>query len=76
MSKRAADRPQGVYSPVLTPFNADLSPSVPRFSDKAASRASASRERLTPKPALAASVPAMDWKTRSTGAPRSMAPTM
>lgn len=31
MSTRAADRPQGVYSPVLTPFNADLSPSVPRF---------------------------------------------
>lgn len=31
MSTPAADRPQGVYSPVLTPFNADLSPSVPRF---------------------------------------------
>ncbi|MCV6901862.1 MAG: dihydrodipicolinate synthase family protein, partial [Achromobacter xylosoxidans] len=31
MSTRAAPRPQGVYSPVLTPFNADLSPSVPRF---------------------------------------------
>ncbi|MCG2597127.1 MAG: dihydrodipicolinate synthase family protein, partial [Achromobacter sp.] len=31
MSTRAAGRPQGVYSPVLTPFNADLSPSAPRF---------------------------------------------
>ncbi|MNK14731.1 putative 2-keto-3-deoxy-galactonate aldolase YagE [compost metagenome] len=31
MSTVAADRPQGVYSPVLTPFNADLSPSTPRF---------------------------------------------
>jgi hypothetical protein len=25
-----------------------------------------------PKPALAASLPAIDWNTRSTGAPRSM----
>ena len=33
----------------------------------------ASRARLMPKEALAASVPAMDWKTRSTGAPLRMA---
>ncbi len=33
----------------------------------------ASSARLMPKLALAASVPAMDWKTRSTGAPCSMA---
>ncbi|MBV2160716.1 dihydrodipicolinate synthase family protein [Achromobacter denitrificans] len=31
MSTAASDRPQGVYSPVLTPFNADRSPSAPRF---------------------------------------------
>ena len=27
---------------------------------------------MTPKDAFAACVPAMDWKTRSTGAPRSI----
>ncbi|MGE8686659.1 MAG: dihydrodipicolinate synthase family protein [Achromobacter sp.] len=31
MSIVAPERPQGVYSPVLTPFNEDLSPSAPRF---------------------------------------------
>ena len=50
-----------------------LSPTVPRPSDSAASRASSSKARLRPKLALAASVPAIDWNTRSTGAPRSMA---
>ena len=42
---------------------------MPRLSESAASRASASSDRLTPKLRLAASVPAIDWKTRSTGAP-------
>ena len=37
-----------------------------------ASWASRSSARLTPKLLLAASVPAMDWNTRSTGAPRSI----
>ena len=50
-----------------------LSPSVPRLSDSAASRASFSTARSMPKLLLAASLPAMDWKTRSTGAPCSMA---
>ena len=45
-------------------------PRLPRLSESAASRASASSARFTPKLALAASVPAMDWNTRSTGAPR------
>ena len=36
-------------------------------------RASPSRARLTPKAALASSVPAIDWKIRSTGAPRAIA---
>lgn len=31
MNATAVERPRGVYSPVLTPFNADLSPSAPRF---------------------------------------------
>ncbi len=46
---------------------------MPRFSARPASHASSSRASETPKARLAASVPAMDWKTRSTGAPRSMA---
>ena len=50
-----------------------LSPSLPRPSDSAASRASRSSASVTPKLALAASVPAIDWNTRSTGAPCSMA---
>ena len=48
-------------------------PGVQRPSESAASRASASSASETPKPALAASVPAIDWKTRSTGAPASIA---
>ena len=47
--------------------------SAPRCSDSAAARASASSARSMPKPRLVASVPAIDWNTRSTGAPRSMA---
>ncbi len=31
---------------------------------------------MTPKDALAAWVPAIDWKTRSTGAPRSIRSTL
>ena len=49
-----------------------LSPSVPRCRASAASRASASSASVIPKARLAASVPPTDWKTRSTGAPRSM----
>ena len=45
-----------------------LSPMVPRPSASAALRASASMARSTPKLRLAASVPAIDWNTRSTGA--------
>src|SRR5437868_6269874 len=41
--------------------------------ERAALCASSSSFRLTPKLLFAASVPAMDWKTRSTGAPASMA---
>ncbi|ALE78557.1 hypothetical protein WY02_09060 [Pseudonocardia sp. AL041005-10] len=47
-------------------------PTVPRPSDSAASCASRSIARVTPNPEFAASVPATDWNTRSTGAPRSM----
>ena len=47
-------------------------PTVPRSSASAASCASRSSASVTPKPSLAASVPAIDWNTRSTGAPRSM----
>jgi hypothetical protein len=49
-----------------------LSPTVPRFSERPASSPSCSRSRVTPKLALAACVPAIDWNTRSTGAPRSI----
>jgi hypothetical protein len=49
-----------------------LLPRVPRLRLRAASRASCSMARLMPKPLLAASVPATDWNTRSTGAPRSI----
>jgi hypothetical protein len=49
------------------------SPSVPRPSDRAAARASCSSDRSMPKLAFAAWVPAIDWNTRSTGAPRSIA---
>ena len=47
-----------------------LSPTVPRFRERVASQASYSRDREMPKLALAFSVPAMDWKQRSTGTPR------
>ena len=47
-----------------------LSPTVPRFSARAASCASDSIASVTPNEALAAWVPATDWNTRSTGAPR------
>ncbi len=50
-----------------------LSPRVPRLSESAAARASASRARETPKLRFTASVPPIDWNTRSTGAPRSIA---
>lgn len=50
-----------------------LLPTVPRFSDNAASRASPSRASEMPKLAFAFSVPAIDWNTRSTGAPFSIA---
>src|SRR5215212_7468833 len=46
-----------------------LLPTVPRRSDSPASRASRNSARSTPKLRLAASVPAIDWNTRSTGAP-------
>ncbi len=48
-------------------------PSVPRFSDRAASSASRSKACDTPKLSLVFCVPPMDWKTRSTGAPREIA---
>ena len=50
-----------------------LSPTVPRFSDSAAECASASRESEMPKLSLAFCVPAIDWKTRSSGTPASIA---
>ena len=50
-----------------------LSPSVPRFKERAACIASESKDRLTPKDSLVFCVPPMDWKTRSTGAPASIA---
>ena len=46
---------------------------MPRFSASAWSRASFSSDRDTPKDAFTPSVPPMDWNTRSTGAPRSIA---
>lgn len=42
---------------------------MPRLRDEAASCASFKVERPKPKPVLVASVPPMDWKTRSTGVP-------
>ncbi len=50
-----------------------LLPTVPRLSDSAASRASPSSASEMPKLAFAFSVPAIDWNTRSTGAPFSTA---
>ena len=50
-----------------------LRPTVPRSNASAASCASRSSARLMPNPALAASVPAIDWNTRSTGAPFAIA---
>ena len=47
-----------------------LSPTVPRRRLFVASQASSRMERLMPKLALAFSVPARDWKVRSTGTPR------
>ena len=46
---------------------------MPRFRLSAASRASRSTARSMPKLRFAASVPAIDWNTRSTGAPCSIA---
>jgi len=50
-----------------------LSPNGPRPSDCAAARASARSARRTPKLSFAFCVPAIDWNTRSTGAPFSIA---
>jgi hypothetical protein len=49
-----------------------LLPTVPRFSDLPAAIPSRSSAMSTPNALLAVSVPATDWNTRSTGAPRSM----
>src|SRR5262245_28800884 len=49
-----------------------LSPTVPRLSASAAARASARSARSMPKLLFAASLPAIDWNTRSTGAPLAM----
>ena len=49
-----------------------LSPTVPRFRLRVASIASCRMESVTPKERLVPSVPPIDWKVRSTGAPRSI----
>ena len=49
-----------------------LRPTVPRPSERAASCASARCASEKPNEALVASVPPIDWNTRSTGAPASM----
>ena len=53
-----------------------LLPTVPRFSDRPASRASRNSARSTPKLRLAAWVPAIDWNTRSTGKPCPISPSV
>ncbi len=59
-------------SPGRSRSTSPANPTVPRCNDIAASRASASRSRVTPNDRFVASVPAIDWNTRSTGAPSSM----
>ncbi len=54
-------------------FASAASPTVARASDSAASRASASIGSVMPKLSLGFCVPAIDWKTRSIGAPSSIA---